>query len=1165
MLGWFKDSLLTLPIVATTPKWMCVPLAGMTKTTSVWLGDAYTSLLSVAAGSGDTTLFLTQIDEFTTTGTVTIDLEQISYTGVTTSPPSITGCTRGVNSTTAAAHVVNTTVYPQVTYTSSGNFTVLVSGMSTGPNGMSLATPTSLFGPPGVPLLLSVSTIQSGIAGAIQINLQINAPAGAEAEYTNLGVTITPVTRPGDKVDSFVSITLQPIGVIYVEQRDQGLQQRLRLLPANQQVNANLPGFIWGEYRWRDNTTENAQAVVPTRWDTDTSLIQQDFIGGVGSIGETNDLEPIDLEEQQSSIYLRANRGQYFTGVKRYYLPSDDFNLEFLACYPGLPYTYQLLAPPKEQTPVFVGTWGLDSQGFYEYKLNARYTIPSTFEPSSSQPQFMVDRKTGILTVNAAVQQPQTTILLGVLSGGITEYFDTPTYPIDKIDNLYVGNPIVSITNFTFSREEGNITFPKMPGTSKGQPLFAKVDAAIAVLYEYDISDETEVQNTNIPDEQDLLKDTRLLTPDLNPAFSGLSSGYVYLQHRELKPVAVTLSADKPLIPIPPTLDTIIGLVAYGPVFYNGDYALLTGKAIGSLPNEVVPGVALQVVPGGLNQNTGSTLQSYPFRGLINGLDPNIDPVIVTTGGDGIANMVFQPEPNFGYYVPTTSPWVTPSATVAPTGATWSGNIVTLTFALPLSHKFVVNSSVRLSGFTTSALNGDYQITGLSISAGTITVAKAGGGSVTIGSGVAGSLDTLILPVPVSISQLWSGQPAGEGWLAFLYAVLSNDPLFGLTGGSTSAGQIPFATDGTVNGTISITHAAWTGGVATFTLAAAPTNLVIGQNIDIIGCTTSTLNGIQNVLSIIETLGVWYITTPTSTVGISSEAETASFSYSNFRSNGVLSIWDNSLFGWVKSFAYQVGDLVLDSNGNIQQVQVAGTSGTTAPSWTTLFGAVTVDSGVTWSNYGRPGPSTSVPIHALDKNGVDYSAGIFSLTGNAQIVTGTPNVATVQVAQIYGPGLISPADDIFISGASNAALDGTWVVSTATLVGSTWTITFHTTAAPFASTAQTEGTLTDTTFDGDVVELVFNTGLANPSQGFVQAYLFQFLEREIIQLQVVGTNILSNSIMLQMEAPQQLLTNPYLVLSTDNTTTPPFYPSAAINSRFNINRLGITPVVVSAP
>lgn len=1174
MLGWFKNAALTLPIVALTPKWTSIPLKGGQKTTSVWLGDAYTTLVTTAIGAGDTTLYFTQTDELSATGTVQIGLEQISYTGVTGAPaPSITGCTRGVNSTVAAAHPVGSVVYPQVTYTSGGNISVLVSGMTNGPTSLSLSTASSLFGPPGVPLLLSVSTIASGIAGAIKINLQLTLPAGLEQQYTNLGVTITPVTRPGNETNGFVTITSQPVGTLYVQQRDQGLKQRLRLLPLNRQVNANLPGFEWGQYRWRDETTENAKEVVPTRWDTDTSLLQQDFIGGVGSIGETNDLQPIDLEEKQSSIFLRSQRGQYFTGTKRYYLPSDDFNLEFLPCYPGLPFTYQLLKPPKEQTPVFVGTWRLDSQLFYEYGLNVRYRSPGTFDPNSIEPQFMVDRKTGILTVNSAVQLPRVTVLLGVLSGGVTEYFDMPTYPVDKIVNLYVGNPIVSITNFTFDRENGNVTFPKMFGTSKGQPLFAVVDPAIAVLYEYDVNDATLIQNTNIPDEQVLLENTRLLSPDLNPAFSGLSDGYVYLQHRVLKPVAVTLSADKPQIPIPPTLNSIIGLIAYGPVFYNGDFSLLTATAIGSLPNEVVPGASLEVIPGGLNSTTGLPLQNYPFRGLLNGVDPNTNHVVVTTGGDGIANLVFQPSPNFGYYIPTAAPWVTPSATYAPTAATWSAGLVTLTFAAPLSRKFVVNTNIRVSGFTTAALNGDQQILTVDPVARTVKYALAGGAAVTIGPGVVGPLDTMLLPVPIAISQLWSGPPGGEGWLEFLYAVLSNDPLFGLSGGVPGSGQIPFVTNGTVNGNVTITNASWTGGVADFTLAAAPTNLLVGQNINIVGCTTGTLNGIQNVLSIFQVSTVWHITVPTSTGGTSSEAEgSASFTYSNFRSNGVLAPWDKFLFAWSPSTAYQVGDTVLDANGNIQLVDVlaggSSVSGLVAPTWSTAFGGVTIDNPganqITWSNYGVPGPSTSIPIHAYDKNGVDYFSGIFSLTGNAQVAAG---VATVRATQIY-TGSINPGDSIFIAGATSPTLNGLWTVATASLVSSVWTITFNTTVAAFSATPQTSGILTDTLFNGNVVKLVFNTGLFNPSQGFVQAYMLQFLEREIIQLRVVGTNILSNSIMIQMQTPQQIVANPYLVLSTayDGVnpigTVPPYYPFASANSRFNVNRLGIIPPVV---
>lgn len=1178
MLSFYKDALLTLPISTITPKWFCLPLAGGVKLSSVWLGDSYTSTIAQPVGSGDTTIFLIQADEIPTTGTVQIDLEQITYTGVTTSPASITGCTRGANATTAAAHLVGAIVYPQITYTSvTGNISVLISGMPAGPSSLSLSTPIGIFGPPGVPLLLPITTVQSGVAGAVQINLQLSILAGVQAEYTNLGVTITLVSRPGDATNAYAgNIIAQPTGNLYVQQRDQGLQQRLRLLPVNRQVSTNLPGFEWGQYRWRDNTTENAQEIVPTRWDIDTSLIAQDFIAGVGSIGETNDLEPIELEEDQSSIFLRINRGQYFTGTKRYYLPSDDFNLEFLACYPGLPFTYQLLMPPKEQTPVFVGTWMLDSQGFYEYSLNARYTIPSTFQPSSSQPQFMVDRKTGILTINAAVQKPQTTILLGVLSGGVTEYFDLPIYPVDKIVDLYVGNPTIAITGFTFNSEDGNITFPKMPGTSQGQPLFAVVDAAIAVLYEYDVFDTTEIQNTNIPDEEDLLEDTRLTTPDLNPAFSGLSNGYVYLQHRVIKPVAVTLSADKPQIPIPPTLSSIIGLIAYGPVYYNGDYALLTATAIGSLPGEIVSGAQLQVIPGGLNQSTGQPLQSYPFRGLINGLDPNTNTIIVTTGGDGIANMVFQPEPDFGFYIPaatgtpTSSPWVTTSFTVAPTIATYAANIATLTFTNPLSHEFVVNTSIRISSFTTSGFDGDWAITSVSIGSLTSTItfvipggSFSGSGSATIGSGVVGPLDTLLLPVPIAISQLWSGPPYGEGWLTFIYAVLSNDPLFGLTGGNPALGQIPFATDGTVNGDISITNSVWVAGTTTFTLASAPTNLEPGQNIDIVGCTTSTLNGFQNVITVGPGDMITATNNATTSIG-SPESETASFTYSNFRSNGVLYPWNKPLFAWAASTAYQVGDTVLDVNGNIEQVQAAGTSGATAPAWATLFGAVTTDSGVTWSNYGVVGPSTSPFIHAYDKLGNDFTSGIYSLTGDAFITAGTPNIATVQVENIYN-GLISPADSILIEGATSGSLNGIWSVATVTgPSGGIWTITFDTTAAPFTSTPQTRGALTDTVFNGEVVQLVFNTGLPNPSQGFVQAYLVQFLEREIVQMQVVGTNILSNSIMLQMEAPQQILSNPYLVLSTDTTVTP-WYPTPLQNSRFNVNRLGITPVTSSTP
>ncbi len=1244
MLQFFKDAGLTLPITNFTPKWMSVPTKGAIKITSVYLGDAYTSIVSQVVSPSATTIYLTQVDEFSPSGgTVTIDGEVIIYTAASKTPsPYISGCTRGIG---AAGHLVGAVVYPQTTYTSvsGGNITILINGMTAAPIGLGLATSTGIFGPPGVPLLLPVSSVVSGIAGAIQIRLQFTAPAGAEAQYHNLSIIPILMYHPAD-VNDGSDYYVQPSCLLYVQQRDQGLVQRMRLLPANRQVSADLPGFTWGQYRWRDNTTENSVAIVPTKWDTDTNLITQDFIGGVGSIGETNDLEPVELQEIDSSIYLRALQGQYFTGVKRYFFPSDNWNLEFLPAAIGGSLTYQLIAPPREQTPVFVGNWRLDGQGFYEYNLNARYTFGPNFNPTDTvNPQFTVDRVTGILTINPAVQSPQTTILLGVLSGGVTEYFDLPYYPVDSVLQLYVTGPTVNIPAYTFSREQGFITFPKASGTAAGQPLFALVNPAIAVEYEYDVSDETEIQNTNIPDEQDLLKNTRLLTPDVNPAFSGLSSGYVFLQHRVLRPVAVTLSADKPQIAIPPTLDSIIGLIAYGPVYYNGDHALLTAKALGSLPNEVIPGAQLQVVPGGYNPLNGLPLQSYPFRGLINGVDPNTTPVIVVTGGDGIANLVYQPDNDFGFYIPTVAPWLATSVTQTPSVTpTWTavtgGGYATVELPSPLLHEYWAGGNLRLTGFTPTAWNGDWQILTVDASINTLTINMPNDPGSVSTVGLAGPTDTITLPVPISISQLWAAPPSNEGWLDYVYPVLSNQPLFGLsalaltgnadigvttsghataqivnnppivlatgnpitisnatssvldgswtltsavlaagvwtvkwveagslastaqTAGSLLAtGAVPFVTDGTVDGAETILSVTWTSNVAHYTLAATPTNLEEGQNVQIKGCTTSTLNGFQNVLSIVGNV----VSTPTTTAGSGTESEAgAILAYSNFVTNGVITEWTKSLIPWIPNYAYQDGDIILDPNGYIQKVNTGGggISGSSAPTWGTLFNQPTVDNTVAWSNRGVPGPSTAVPIHVYDKNGNDYFDNIFSLFGNSSI--DGSGVATVEIIQGHNAVTIVTNDIINVYNATSPSLDGSWkvlTVSANTPSSGYTTLTYQTNAATLAPTVQHSGTLNDTSqgFNGDAVQVVFNQTLPNPSQGFVQAYLFQFLEREIIQMQVVGTNIYSNSIMLQMQPPNQLINNPYIVPSTDQTAVPPYYPTPLSNSVLNQNRLGI--------
>ncbi len=56
---------------------------------------------------------------------------------------------------------------------------------------------------------------------------------------------------------------------------------------------------------------------------------------------------------------------------------------------------------------------------------------------------------------------------------------------------------------------------------------------------------------------------------------------------------------------------------------------------------------------------------------------------------------------------------------------------------------------------------------------------------------------------------------------------------------------------------------------------------------------------------------------------------------------------------WQPDNQYAVGQLILDSTGNVQMVQTGGISGDSAPAWNPTPGQTTQDSGVTWNNLGN--------------------------------------------------------------------------------------------------------------------------------------------------------------------------------------------------------------------
>jgi hypothetical protein len=366
-----------------------------------------------------------------------------------------------------------------------------------------------------------------------------------------------------------------------------------------------------------------------------------------------------------------------------------------------------LTQTPQQTIPIFVGTYQLDAQGYYEKATEYRYKTAAAVARGTNLPDlyYKLNRAAKTITLNKGMDTQA--LYLGPISGQPTDYFNLPIYPVGQVQQVYVqaaaGSTPVIATNWSYDEDLGTITVTapsgvgvSVPGTFQGMAVFAVCTPALAVLY--DTANDASLTVDSV---------------DLNPAFAGLSSGYVYLAQTRQEAESLVLSCDKPLIPVPATLSSIIGLIAYGPVYFNGDFALLQVTAYSGVAGEIIPNAKLKVV-----------VDPLTFTGLINYVDPLSVPIEVTTGADGIANLVFTPSPNFGLYIPT------------------------------------IAASGGLAGLaTTTATN-----------------------------------DTIVLPEAIPISQLWN---ATDGWLASLYQVFNNSPVYGKVGADTAAGEVLFATSGT--------------------------------------------------------------------------------------------------------------------------------------------------------------------------------------------------------------------------------------------------------------------------------------------------------------------------------------------------------------------------------
>lgn len=67
-----------------------------------------------------------------------------------------------------------------------------------------------------------------------------------------------------------------------------------------------------------------------------------------------------------------------------------------------------------------------------------------------------------------------------------------------------------------------------------------------------------------------------------------------------------------------------------------------------------------------------------------------------------------------------------------------------------------------------------------------------------------------------------------------------------------------------------------------------------------------------------------------------------------------------TVLGWAPTSAYTAGQLVTDSNGNVQKVTTPGTSGASQPAWNTTVSGTTNDGSVVWTNLGPTGANAAV-------------------------------------------------------------------------------------------------------------------------------------------------------------------------------------------------------------
>ena len=113
--------------------------------------------------------------------------------------------------------------------------------------------------------------------------------------------------------------------------------------------------------------------------------------------------------------------------------------------------------------------------------------------------------------------------------------------------------------------------------------------------------------------------------------------------------------------------------------------------------------------------------------------------------------------------------------------------------------------------------------------------------------------------------------------------------------------------------------------------------------------------------------------------------------YVKLKSNGGAVLDFTGYSAWAANQTYDLNQVILDSNGNGEQVTTAGTAGATVPAWSTTVGGTTQDGTAILTDEGSPSCGTGTS--STSAGGLNYNAGFIRYRQGNNIINGLSLVA----------------------------------------------------------------------------------------------------------------------------------------------------------------------------